>query len=129
MESAFATGFWHDIAGRHLALVANPQPKKGLEHSRWILGHGAFLVGVGCIGAIPFWLIPSLNLSGAASVFESISGLTTTGATVITGLDALPQSLLLYRQLLQWLGGIGIVVLAVAVLPDAGYWGYAAVSR
>ena len=64
---------------------------------------------------------PALSLTDA--VFESISGLTTTGATVITGLDGLPRSLLLYRQQLQWLGGIGIVVVAVAVLPMLGVGG------
>jgi trk system potassium uptake protein TrkH len=70
-----------------------------------------------------FWLSPALESFRRGAIFESISGLTTTGATVITGLDALPQSLLLYRQLLQWLGGIGIVVLAVAVLPMLGIGG------
>ncbi|HFE48777.1 MAG TPA: potassium transporter, partial [Chromatiaceae bacterium] len=51
------------------------------------------------------------------AVFESFSGLTTTGATVIVGLDHLPKSILYYRQQLQWLGGMGIIVLAVAILP------------
>ena len=55
--------------------------------------------------------------------FESLSGLTTTGATVLTGLDDLPRSVLFYRQLLQWLGGMGIIVLAVAVLPMLGVGG------
>ena len=50
-------------------------------------------------------------------VFESMSGLTTTGATVLTGIDYLPKAILFYRQQLQWLGGMGIIVLAVAVLP------------
>ena len=57
------------------------------------------------------------------AVFESLSGLTTTGATVLTGLDDLPRSVLFYRQLLQWLGGMGIIVLAVAVLPMLGVGG------
>jgi trk system potassium uptake protein TrkH len=57
------------------------------------------------------------------TVLESISGITTTGATVIVGIDALPHSLLLYRQELQWLGGMGIIVLAVAVLPMLGVGG------
>ncbi|MEZ5479832.1 MAG: potassium transporter TrkG [Thiolinea sp.] len=56
-------------------------------------------------------------------MFESISGLTTTGATVIVGLDALPRSLAFYRQELQWLGGMGIIVLAVAILPMLGIGG------
>jgi trk system potassium uptake protein TrkH len=57
------------------------------------------------------------------SIFESMSGLTTTGATVITGLDFLPKSILFYRQQLQWLGGMGIIVLAVAILPMLGVGG------
>ena len=58
-----------------------------------------------------------------------ISGLTTTGATVISGLDDLPRSILYYRQQLQWLGGIGIVVIAVAILPMLGRGRHAAVSH
>jgi trk system potassium uptake protein TrkH len=57
------------------------------------------------------------------AVFESVSGLTTTGATVLIGLDSLPQAILFYRQQLQWLGGLGIIVLAVAVLPMLGVGG------
>jgi trk system potassium uptake protein len=56
-------------------------------------------------------------------MFESFSGLTTTGATVITRIDELPLSILYYRQQLQWLGGMGIIVLAVAVLPMLGIGG------
>lgn len=82
-----------------------------------------FWTVLGLFGALPFALTPSLDLSPTEAAFESISGLTTTGATVIVGLDSLPQSILLYRQLLQWLGGIGIIVVAVAVLPMLGIGG------
>jgi trk system potassium uptake protein TrkH len=58
-----------------------------------------------------------MELSLADSVFESVSALTTTGATIITQLDGLPHSILFYRQLMQWLGGMGIIVLAIAILP------------
>ena len=74
-------------------------------------------------GSLPFILADSTSLSVVDAVFESVSGLTTTGATVITGLDNLPQSILFYRQQLQWLGGIGIIVIAVAVLPMLGIGG------
>ncbi|MFQ5549192.1 MAG: TrkH family potassium uptake protein, partial [Woeseia sp.] len=63
------------------------------------------------------------SMSATDAIFESISGLTTTGATVLTGLDTLPKSILYYRQQLQWLGGMGIIVLAVAVLPMLGVGG------
>ena len=67
---------------------------------------------LGLFGALPFALAEATQLSPSNAIFESISGLTTTGATVITGLDELPISILFYRQLLQWLGGIGIIVIA-----------------
>ena len=75
------------------------------------------------IGALPFVLADNPHLSITDAVFESVSGLTTTGATVITQLDSLPISILYYRQQLQWLGGMGIIVLAVAVLPMLGIGG------
>lgn len=78
---------------------------------------------LGLFGAIPFFMEEELNISLTDAVFESISGLTTTGATVIVGLDNLPHAILFYRQLLQWLGGMGIIVLAVAILPMLGIGG------
>ena len=78
---------------------------------------------LGLTGSLPFLLAESSNMSITDSVFESVSGLTTTGATVIVGIDELPMSILYYRQQLQWLGGMGIIVLAVAVLPMLGIGG------
>ncbi|MEO0995915.1 MAG: TrkH family potassium uptake protein [Pseudomonadota bacterium] len=82
-----------------------------------------FWLVLGSFGAAPLYFaeVPTMSLTDA--VFESVSGLTTTGATVLTGLDALPKSILYYRQQLQWLGGMGIIVLAVAVLPMLGVGG------
>ena len=74
-------------------------------------------------GALPFVLSPDVDIRLTDAFFESMSGLTTTGATVLTGLDELPRSLLYYRQQLQWLGGMGIIVLAVAVMPMLGVGG------
>ncbi|MFT7221185.1 MAG: trk system potassium uptake protein TrkH [Candidatus Azotimanducaceae bacterium] len=82
-----------------------------------------FYIALGIFGAIPFVDTDGLNLSIPDALFESFSGLTTTGATVITDLDHLPESILYYRQQLQWLGGMGIIVLAVAVLPMLGIGG------
>lgn len=73
------------------------------------------------LSAIPFLFSPHLDFADA--LFESVSGFTTTGATVIVGLDELPKSLLYYRQQLQWLGGMGVVVLAVAITPMLGVGG------
>ncbi|VAW61190.1 Trk potassium uptake system protein TrkH [hydrothermal vent metagenome] len=82
-----------------------------------------FWVVLGASGTLPLILSDQLNISITDAVFESISGLTTTGATVLTNLDELPHSILFYRQELQWLGGMGIIVLAVAVLPMLGIGG------
>jgi trk system potassium uptake protein TrkH len=76
---------------------------------------------LGVVGALPFTLGLHLNITDA--VFESVSGFTTTGATVILGLDRLPPSILYHRQQLQWLGGMGIIVLAIAILPWLGVGG------
>jgi trk system potassium uptake protein TrkH len=73
------------------------------------------VMGLG--GALPLLLSVNPVMSLTDAVFESMSGLTTTGATVLTGLDSLPKGILFYRQQMQWLGGMGIIVLAVAVLP------------
>ncbi|MCU7843550.1 MAG: TrkH family potassium uptake protein [Candidatus Thiodiazotropha sp. (ex Monitilora ramsayi)] len=82
-----------------------------------------FWTVLGLTGSLPFLLAENSHMSITDAVFESISGLTTTGATVIVGIDELPISILYYRQQLQWLGGMGIIVLAVAVLPMLGIGG------
>ncbi len=82
-----------------------------------------FWTVLGLFGALPFVLTPSLDMSITDAIFESISGLTTTGATVMTGLDEVPRSILFYRHFLQWLGGIGIIVIAVAIMPMLGIGG------
>jgi trk system potassium uptake protein len=82
-----------------------------------------YYLALGIFGALPFINEGGLGLSLPDALFESFSGLTTTGATVIVGLDHLPESILYYRQQLQWLGGMGIIVLAVAVLPMLGIGG------
>ena len=71
-------------------------------------------------GSIPF-IISGMGFID--SFFESMSGITTTGATVLSGLDSLPESILFYRQLLQWMGGMGLIVLAIAVMPLLGIGG------
>jgi len=75
------------------------------------------------VGAVPLWLMQAPSLSLVEALFESMSGLSTTGATILTSIDQLPISILYYRQQLQWLGGMGIIVLAVAVMPMLGIGG------
>ena len=82
-----------------------------------------FWAVLGLSGAIPLYLAEVPDLTLPQAVFEAISGLTTTGATVIVGLDELPKALLYYRQQLQWFGGMGLVILAIAILPMLGVGG------
>jgi len=79
-----------------------------------------FWVVLSMAGSIPFYLS---GMSFIDSLFESMSGITTTGATVISNIDGLPESILFYRQLLQWMGGMGLIVLAIAVMPVLGIGG------
>ena len=83
----------------------------------------SFWVSLSLFGTLPFIFDKDLSMGFTNAFFESVSGWTTTGATVITDLDNLSPSILMYRQLLQWFGGMGIVVLALAVLPMLGVGG------
>ena len=74
-------------------------------------------------GALPLILMEQPEMTITDAFFESFSGLTTTGATVIEGIEFLPKAVQFYRQQLQWLGGMGIIVLAVAILPILGVGG------
>jgi len=97
--------------------------RKDLRLRDGFLVVASFWTVLGTAGALPLWLADAPSMTFTDAVFESMSGLTTTGATVLTGLDALPKSILFYRQQLQWFGGMGIIVLAVAVLPMLGVGG------
>ncbi|MBE2293659.1 MAG: potassium transporter [Phycisphaerales bacterium] len=83
----------------------------------------AFWVLLSLLGAIPFMLAEHPHMRLVDAVFETISGLTTTGATVLSDLDKLPRAIVYYRAQLNFLGGMGIVVLAVALLPMLGIGG------
>jgi len=89
--------------------------------------HDGFLVTVifwvilGIFGSMPFTVLIGLN--PVDSLFESFSGITTTGATVLYGIENYDRSILIFRQLLQWIGGMGLIILAVAILPSLGIGG------
>lgn len=99
------------------------------KHSRDIQAREAFLIVsllwlvLSLMGALPLIFAGIPNFSKVDAIFEAISGLTTTGATTLTGLDALPHALLYYRQQLQFLGGGGIIVLGIAIFPMLGVGG------
>ena len=95
-------------------LTRGDRPPRTGQREAFLLTVLVWLVLPG-LAAIPFL---SSGMSFTDAMFESISGLTTTGATVLTGLDDLPSGLLLWRAILQWFGGIGIIVTAIAVFPQ-----------
>ena len=93
-----------------------------LEENRKLNLQQAFLLtvlswlSIAIFGCLPF-ILSDLNLSFVDSFFESMSGITTTGSTIITDLDNTSKSILIWRAILQWLGGIGVIVMAITILP------------
>ncbi len=119
----FVQGFGMTLAAGIVFWLPVHKSKRDLRLRDGFLIVAAFWTVLGTAGAAPLYFADALSLSITDAVFESMSGLTTTGATVLTGLDELPKAILYYRQQLQWLGGMGIIVLAVAVLPMLGVGG------
>jgi trk system potassium uptake protein TrkH len=119
----FLRGFGLTLAAGFLFWLPVHKSKRDLRLRDGFLVVASFWTVLGTAGAAPLYFADALSLSFTDAVFESMSGLTTTGATILTGLDDLPKSILYYRQQLQWLGGMGIIVLAVAVLPMLGVGG------
>ncbi|APE43015.1 potassium transporter TrkH [Sulfitobacter alexandrii] len=104
-------------AGGLMALACANGVKQGLTIQQTFLLTTGVWVMLPIFGALPF-MLGATQSSFTNAVFEAMSGLTTTGATVLTGLDDLPKGLLLWRGILQWLGGIGIIIVAMVFLPE-----------
>ncbi|QBF83068.1 potassium transporter [Shewanella maritima] len=121
--TAFIQAFSVSLFLGFLLWYPNRKQKGDLRTREGFLIVVLFWTVLGSIGSLPFIFSTEPNLSWTDSFFESFSALTTTGATVITGLDHLPKAILFYRHLLQWMGGMGIIVLAVAILPLLGIGG------
>ncbi|MDF0535361.1 TrkH family potassium uptake protein [Shewanella yunxiaonensis] len=121
--AAFFQSFAISLVLGFILWYPNRQYKADLRTREGFLIVVLFWTVLGGIGTLPFLLVQHPDLSIADSIFESFSALTTTGATVIVGLDELPKAVLFYRHQLQWLGGMGIIVLAVAILPVLGIGG------
>ena len=119
----FVEGFALTLVAGFIIWLPVHRSRKDLRLRDGFLVVAAFWTVLGTFGAAPFYFAEAPSMSLTDAIFESMSGLTTTGATVLTGLDQLPLSVLYYRQQLQWLGGMGIIVLAVAVLPMLGVGG------
>jgi len=121
--SVFATAFALTLSAGFVAWLPVREVRRELRLRDGFVVVVMFWFVLSAIGALPFMLAEHPHLSLTDAMFEAVSGLTTTGATVITNIDHLPTSILYYRQQLQWLGGMGIIVLAVAVLPMLGIGG------
>ena len=113
------------IPGTALVYSTRGSLKAGLSLRQAFLLTPLSWLAVSIFSAIPFYLSGYGIVSGslADSFFEAVSGITTTGATVILGLDDAPPGMLLWRALLQWMGGIGIIATAIAILPALGIGG------
>ncbi|MBX9585892.1 MAG: TrkH family potassium uptake protein [Gammaproteobacteria bacterium] len=122
-HEAFVIGFFVTLICGFLCWFPFRGNVKDLKTRDGFLIVTLFWTVLSLFGAIPFVVSKQPMLSFTNAIFESVSGLTTTGATVITGLDYLPHGILYYRQQLHFLGGMGIVVLALAVLPMLGIGG------
>lgn len=128
----FADGYWHHyviaaainiVLGLLIAAITRPFKRELKARDGFLLVTLAWVL-MSFSGSVPFFLaLPDMSITDV--LFEATSGLTTTGATVISDLAALPPSINFWRHTLHWFGGIGIIVLAVAVLPLLGVGGMA----
>lgn len=102
--------------GLGMVLGARPEGELTLSNRQAFLLTCSAWVLMAAFGALPF-TFSALGIRYTDAFFEAMSGLTTTGSTVLVGLDAMPRGILLWRSILHWLGGVGIIVMAVAILP------------
>jgi trk system potassium uptake protein TrkH len=109
------------IAGGCLIAVFRERTKTLLNHREGMAIVALGWIGAGIAGALPFWFGGMLGFTDA--LFESVSGFTTTGSTVLTDIEIVPRGLLMWRSLTHWLGGMGIIVLSLAILPFLGVGG------
>ena len=104
------------FVGAILYLSNKDSTTEHLELRQAFLLTNSAWVSIALFGSLPF-LLSEIDMSFTDAIFESTSGITTTGATVINNLEATSHGILIWRALLQWLGGVGIIVMALAVLP------------
>ncbi len=109
------------FAGVSLALATRGETFHMSARQGFLIITGAWVLLVAA-AALPLAFGP-MQMTYTDAAFEAMSGLTTTGATVVTGLDSAPKGFLLWRSLLQWIGGVGVVIMAIAVMPFLGVGG------
>jgi trk system potassium uptake protein TrkH len=134
VPAGIAAGFYREAASIQIAGAAAITVAAGSVMNRWAgpvgeisVRDGFAIVTLGWVSVAAFGSLPYLLTGSIASIsgafFESMSGLTTTGSTVVTDIDALPRGVVLWRSMTQWMGGMGIIVLSVAILPLLGLGG------
>ena len=116
LDSSFISASLITIIFGTLFFLSNLEQNKQLNLQHAFLLTALSWVSVALFGSLPF-IFSNLNLTITDSFFESMSGITTTGSTIITDLDSAPKAILLWRAILQWLGGIGIIVMAITLMP------------
>ncbi|MFZ9842667.1 MAG: potassium transporter TrkG, partial [Burkholderiaceae bacterium] len=121
-KDAFVLGGWITFSTGLVGFFLTKRHKRELQPRDGFLLVGLVWVTLAFFAALPIWFFLH-ELDFTHAFFETISALTTTGATALSGLDQMPRSILIWRSLLQWFGGMGILVLAVAILPLLGVGG------
>ena len=119
----FASSVGAGLVLAALLILPLRRTEHSLDHRSAFIAVTASWVSACVLGAAPLFQHPDLGLSAVDALFESVSGFSTTGGTVLSGLDGLARSVLLWRSLMQWLGGMGMVLLGIAVLPLLGLGG------
>ena len=115
-DSSFILALIITIIFGTLFIITNLDYDKKLDLQQAFLLTSLSWITVAIFGSLPIFF-SSLDLSFTDSFFESMSGITTTGSTIIANLESAPKSILLWRAILQWLGGIGIIVMAITLMP------------
>ena len=116
IDSSFITSSAITLVFGILFVLSNLDYEKKINLKQAFLLTTLSWLTIAIFGSLPFYF-SDLNISFTDSFFESMSGLTTTGSTIISNLELAPKSVLLWRALLQWLGGIGIIVMAITLMP------------
>ena len=118
---AYAITLAGGIGGALLFFLRRVQ--RALDHRSAFLAVSLVWVSACLLGSVPYLSYSDPDIYWVDALFEATSGFTTTGATVLSGLDQFPRSLLLWRSITQWLGGMGMVIFGVAILPLLGVGG------
>ena len=116
LDSGFVSASIITIIFGVLFFLSNLDHNKNIDLPQAFILTALTWLSIAIFGSLPF-IFSELNLNFTDAFFESMSGITTTGATIISDLDNSPKSILLWRAIMQWLGGIGIVVMAITILP------------